>query len=372
MTWFGGDFTKARLTNGTSGWAGGFVRFPMRDSTAPTKPGAVSVTSNQASGATLSWGAASGQARYEVIRDNRVVATTTATSLTVPAVSEPTRYFVRAVDASGNRSASTGVVILDVPPTPEPPAAPVVTAAATSQGSVALSWPADASVASYRIVRDGTQVGTVTAPATSFTDSGLTPLTQYGYQVFALGSNGLESAAGTATARTPIDLVQYGSTWRWRNDSAPWPADWRERTFDDSAWAQGPAVLGFGSAGVVTNIDVPPPTSNRPISVQFRRTFDVVDPSALSQVRVTVRADDGVVVYLNGQEVGRSNLPAGALTQNTYALSGPRTTAAAAAPVTFTVPASMLVPGTNVVSASTHLGWRSTPDVSFELSMSGS
>lgn len=109
------------------------------------------------------------------------------------------------------------------------------------------------------------------------------------------------------------------------------------------------------------------PTPN-PLAAYFRRSVTIPDPSRLSHLEVTTIADDGVVVYVNGVEVGRANLPAtGPITHDaTWALSGPSSAAAAANPVTFTVPASLLVPGKNQIAVQTQLGWRTTPNVSFD------
>ena len=81
-------------------------------------------------------------------------------------------------------------------------------------------------------------------------------------------------------------------------------------------------------------------------------------------------ANDGAIVFLNGTEIGRANLPAGTIGQSTYATAAPRTTTAVANPVVVTVPTSVLVAGANVLTASTHLNYRSSPDLSFELVLS--
>ena len=46
-----------------------------------------------------------------MLRNDRVVATSTTTSATVPGVTAGDRFFVRAVDSWGNRSASTPVTV---------------------------------------------------------------------------------------------------------------------------------------------------------------------------------------------------------------------------------------------------------------------
>lgn len=263
------------------------------------------------------------------------------------------------------------------PPPPTPPPAPVVTGSATGPTAVTLDWPAIADVTEYRVARDGVARGSVTAPTHTFSESGLTAETTYNYSVVAVGTNGLQSQPGTASVTTPptatnpptaTTLIATGSQWRWRYQTGAWPTGWTAASFDASTWNLGNAVLGFGST-LATNIDVPAPTTNRPLSAQFRQTFSVANPAALSQLSITTRGDDGVVVYVNGTEVGRSRMPTGTLSSTSYATAAPRTSTAGT--VTFAVPTSLLVAGTNVVSVSTHLNYRATPDISFDLTLKG-
>jgi hypothetical protein len=134
-------------------------------------------------------------------------------------------------------------------------------------------------------------------------------------------------------------------------------------------------MFGFGTTGAAnpirTNIDCAgcaTNTANRPLAAYFTRNFTVPNASTATNLRLTTRADDGIVVYVNGVEVGRSNMPTGTVTPNTFA--GPRrnTADAVANPVVINVPQNRLVTGTNVISVETHLNSRSTPNVSFDLS----
>src|SRR3546814_2502789 len=77
------------------------------------------------------------------------------------------------------------------------------------------------------------------------------------------------------------------------------------------------------------------------------------------------------LVHVNGVEVGRSNMPEGAIGHSSYPLGSPRTSAALASPVTFTVPPSLLQAGTNTIAVQVALGYRNTPDISFELTALG-
>ena len=192
------------------------------------------------------------------------------------------------------------------------------------------------------------------------------------YETDANSSFTLSYDMGESTSTEQV-LVRGGSTWWWQCVNTAWPAGWTGLGFDDSAWNTGPPVLGFGTTGLGTNIDVPAPTANRPRSAWFRQQFTITDASALSQVAVTTRADDGVVVYVNGIEIGRKKLPTGTLASTSYATAAPRTSIATATAnaVTFPVPTTALRDGPNVITASTHLNYRSTADLSFDLVMTG-
>ena len=49
----------------------------------------------------------------------------------------------------------------------------------------------------------------------------------------------------------------------------------------------------------------------------YRHTFTVNDPASISSLFVEVVRDDGAVVYINGTEVARPNMPAGTITNST-------------------------------------------------------
>lgn len=163
-------------------------------------------------------------------------------------------------------------------------------------------------------------------------------------------------------------VVARESTWRWRYAAGAPSAGWNAVGFDASSWAQGPAVLGFGSTvPLATDVDTFATVEERPIAAYFSRTFQVANASAVTDLVLETVADDGVAVYVNGTEVGRSNLPPGDLTSRTYASTAQNTTTARAAPVRIVVPARLLRSGTNVIAAETHLKYRGTRDMSFDL-----
>jgi hypothetical protein len=118
VVWAGGDITTATTKSAARRWTGGFVRFAPADSAAPGVPTGLRVTGSSDTSVTLSWATVtdrgSGGVRYQVLRDDRVVGATTnnTDSLTVDRGGS-NRFFVRAVDAAGNISASTPVTVAD-------------------------------------------------------------------------------------------------------------------------------------------------------------------------------------------------------------------------------------------------------------------
>jgi hypothetical protein len=116
--WFGGDLTGGSYTGTVQQWLGGFGKLCPRDTTAPAAPASLSASA-AVTGVQLAWPAAGGSpSGYEVLRGDRVVATVTGTSWTDPDGQTGDRYWVRAVDATGNRSASTAVQVVTAPDGP--------------------------------------------------------------------------------------------------------------------------------------------------------------------------------------------------------------------------------------------------------------
>jgi hypothetical protein len=110
--WFGGDFTGGSYQGTSQQWLGGFGKLCPRDTTAPTPPANLAAKVSGTT-ATLTWAGSTDASsiRYEVLRGDRVVATVTGRSWTDSSVTGPAKYWVRAIDAGGNRSASTAALM---------------------------------------------------------------------------------------------------------------------------------------------------------------------------------------------------------------------------------------------------------------------
>ncbi len=167
-----------------------------------------------------------------------------------------------------------------------------------------------------------------------------------------------------------IALVPFGSTWRYLDDGSDQGAAWIEPGFNDSGWSSGAAELGYGDGDEATVVGFGGDPDNRHTTTYFRNTFHVTDPDSFIIVILgSVIRDDGVAIYVNGQETFRNNLAPGAAF-DTFAdstISG----AAEDAAVAFTVPKSRLVEGDNVVAVEIHQDAADSSDISFDLQLSG-
>ncbi len=162
--------------------------------------------------------------------------------------------------------------------------------------------------------------------------------------------------------------IPAGSTWKYHDDSIniyQLNPDWKAINFDDSSWNSGVAQLGYGDGDEDTVVGH---TSSK-YATYFRHSFNISDASLYASATgiVSIRRDDGAVVYLNGTEIFRTNMPTGTITHTTRAggSTGSETAFYDSAPFS----GSLLVDGTNVISVSVHQRSSGSSDISFDLEL---
>lgn len=92
--------------------------------------------------------------------------------------------------------------------------------------------------------------------------------------------------------------IPYGSVWKYHDQGKDLGTAWLGASYNASAWKSGPGQLGFGDGDEKTKLYNASP--NYP-STYFRRTFTLGKVPAAA--KLTVLADDGVAVWINGQQV---------------------------------------------------------------------
>jgi alpha-tubulin suppressor-like RCC1 family protein len=163
-------------------------------------------------------------------------------------------------------------------------------------------------------------------------------------------------------AQTNIPLVPPGAVWKYLDNGVDQGTAWIAPGFDDSGWSSGPGQLGYGDGDEATVVGYGPDANNKYITTYFRRAFVVNDSSAVTNLSLRLLVDDGAVVYLNGVEVFRANLPAGMIYFHTLA-----TVAVENAVHSATLGPSALLEGTNIVAVEVHQGAANSSDLSFDL-----
>ena len=167
---------------------------------------------------------------------------------------------------------------------------------------------------------------------------------------------------------SPQVLVRDGTSWRYHDKGVDKGTNWRNPGYSGhSNWDKGRAELGYGDGDEVTVVDSGPAGDHNP-TTYFRRKFNVTDPDVFSVLDIRLIRDDGAVIYINGTEVVRNNMPSGTITYETWASgSGP----GEGDWHEFTVSAGHLVAGTNVIAVEIHQSGPNSSDVSFNLKLTG-
>ncbi|WP_342420299.1 PA14 domain-containing protein [Paenibacillus sp. FSL E2-0178] len=168
-------------------------------------------------------------------------------------------------------------------------------------------------------------------------------------------------------------LIAKDSGWVYLDDGSDQATVWQDVYFDDSSWKQGQAPLGYAGSGkgldLNTWIGYGTDSSQKYTTSYYRKEFQIDDPAAILKLAATLVRDDGAVVYLNGQEVYRTNLPTGTILYNTYASSA---IGDERLDNNFNIDPALLLKGTNVIAAEVHQDRGGSSDTFFSLELNAS
>ncbi len=165
-------------------------------------------------------------------------------------------------------------------------------------------------------------------------------------------------------------LVPSGSVWKYRDNGSNQGTDWQSPTFNDATWLSGPAELGYGDVDEATVNQFGGNPANKYITTYYRRAFQLATPASYDAFTLGLLRDDGAVVYLNGVEIFRSNLPGGTILSTTLATNAVNGIDEARFRDT-AVPLNRFVPGTNHLAVEIHQNLPDSSDISFDLDLKG-
>lgn len=194
--------------------------------------------------------------------------------------------------------------------------------------------------------------------ARAFINNVEVPYASFNGQVFAPVTLRVEAPGGYRFAGwvskevTDKELFPMNVIWRYYDGGSLQGQNWTANDYNDSQWKQGPAPLGYKMQGTATTISYGSNSEQKYPTYYFRKTVTLsedLNPEAL--LRLNYQVDDGMVVYINGTEVGRVNMPEGNVNYNTYS-----STYAADDPLTGTLllSPSLLKKGRNIIAVEVH------------------
>ncbi len=164
-------------------------------------------------------------------------------------------------------------------------------------------------------------------------------------------------------------LIDRQSEWKYLDDGSDQGTDWKEISFNDASWNTGSGKFGYGDNNENTTISFGNDSDDKHITTYFRKDFTIADINAFpGTISIGLLRDDGAVVYLNGNEIVRSNLPQGDILSSTlastFAANEEETTY-----FTFLIEQSYLIEGKNTIAVEVHQSQKNSSDLGFDLSL---
>jgi|GEM_PF-419424 len=161
--------------------------------------------------------------------------------------------------------------------------------------------------------------------------------------------------------------VPKNSQWNYLDDGTDQGTVWTQGNFSDGAWLYGPGKLGY-SDNPATTLGFGPVSGSKYITYYFRKKINVPSVAALGDsVELNILRDDGAIIYINGTEIIRSNMPAGPFTYQTF--SSTIVDADESTYFTYRLPKSVLIDGINTIAVEVHQRDGTSSDLGFDLEL---
>lgn len=146
--------------------------------------------------------------------------------------------------------------------------------------------------------------------------------------------------SGSSNTKT---IVSNTATWKYEDSGTSLDdTEWNTLSYNDNSWKSGAAPLGYGKTQTTE-------------LAKYLQTYYFRKSVTLDQVPTSVTMDyvidDAFIIYVNGKEAGRYNLPSSGVTYSTnastYAVNNPNSG-------TMTLDASLFRKGSNVIAVEVH------------------
>lgn len=228
------------------------------------------------------------------------------------------------------------------------------------------------SIAKVEFFETGKKIGEATTAPFSITITGLSE-DPHTFIARATDSAGIyaDSAAVTIAIGVPTDQltllkIDDKTIWRYDRSGNDLGTEWRQPSYDDSAWPSGPALIADESTTTVEPIRTAISRFNNDgvyVKTFYFRTRFNFPASVRTGTKLKLRhvVDDGAVFYLNGFEIHRFGIASDVVVDATTDAAGHENTYEGA----FDIPLDHLVKGENVLTAEVHQSGGSSSDMVF-------
>jgi hypothetical protein len=168
----------------------------------------------------------------------------------------------------------------------------------------------------------------------------------------------------TRATTAPLVLVDDKYIWKYDRTGTDLGTAWRVKGFNDTSWEEGPALLadegGATAEPVRTMISRFSDAGDYLQTIYFRHKFNYTGPVG-GDLFLRHVLDDGAVFYLNGNEIHRFGLAAGAAYDFTTSFGGHENSWEGP----FTIAGTNLVAGENILAVEVHQSGTGSSDLVF-------
>lgn len=172
-------------------------------------------------------------------------------------------------------------------------------------------------------------------------------------------------------SRAQQKIIKTGDDWLYYDGNELLSTNWMRSDKSTNLWKTGISPLGYGDDVIRTVISFGEDPDNKHITKYFKKSFRIENPFDFLMYKLNVQRDDGIVIYLNGYEIWRNNMPQGVITGKTKAANLVFNTENELIYITKILSPEDFVYGINTISASVHQARASSSDCLFNLELIG-
>jgi uncharacterized repeat protein (TIGR01451 family) len=165
-------------------------------------------------------------------------------------------------------------------------------------------------------------------------------------------------------------VIAYGDQWKYYslNNYSAAPADisgknWKDSSYSEASnWTSINTPFGFNETGTYS------PSQTDRTTYYLRKSVNISNPDKFNYFDLTVKYDDGFVLYVNGTEVARANMPNGTPSYSTNASSSREF---GDGDYLLSIPTTAFVAGNNQIAVEVHQKNSGPNDLYFNMKLEG-